>query len=62
MVEELKLHGKGKDRKGENPLEAEILNDKFKMDSEIKKKARRRRENKLQAKTKDGATSTHPSA
>lgn len=31
------------------------------MDSEIKKKARRGKENTLQTKTKDGAIFTHPS-
>lgn len=62
MVEELKFQGNRRKRKGgENPREAEILKDKFKMDSEIKKKARRGRENKLQTKTKDGAIFTHPS-
>lgn len=56
MVQELKLQEKGREREeGENPWEAEILKDKFKMDSEIKKKASRGRENKLQTKTKNGA-------
>lgn len=56
MVQELQLQEKGREREGgENPWEAEILKDKFKMDSEIKKKASRGRENKLQTKTKDGA-------